>query len=103
SKKHIPLIKKVQAINNRQLIIVKSKTLFAFIIPAGISRMAVLGFFASKFLSKYRLNDMAGLRAKTMQRTTSINFTSKLFSIRPLCNQIDLSRYFKGYASLPVN
>jgi len=36
------LIKNVHVINNTQLIIVKSNTLFALIIPAGISRIAVL-------------------------------------------------------------
>ena len=35
--------------------IVNHNTLFAFNMPAGISRIAVLGFFASKDLSRYRL------------------------------------------------
>ena len=54
--------------NNRQLMITKSKALFALMMPAGISRIAVRGFFASKFLSSQRLKAMAAERAKTMQR-----------------------------------
>lgn len=66
-------MKKQQAMNNVQLAITKSNTLFAFKIPAGISLTAVRGFFASKFESRYRLNAMAAERAKIMQRSISTN------------------------------
>jgi hypothetical protein len=49
------------------------------IIPEGISLIAVLGFFASKCLSRYRLNAIAALRAKTMHSTTRTNFTNRNF------------------------
>ena len=63
-------MKKVQAINNRQLAITKNNALLELITPAGISRTAVRGFFASKFLSSQRLKAMAAERAKIMQRMT---------------------------------
>ena len=66
-------MKKVQAINNRQLAITKSNALFDLITPAGISLTAVRGFFASKFLSSQRLKAMAAERAKIMQRMTRMN------------------------------
>ena len=56
---------------------VKANALFAEIIPFGISRIAVRGFFASKFLSRYRLKHIAALRAKIMQRMTSTNRKTK--------------------------
>ncbi len=65
-------MKKQQAINNRQLTMTNSNALFAFITPAGISLIAVRGFFASKFLSSQRLKAIAADRAKTMQRITSM-------------------------------
>ena len=42
----------VHKINNKQLTIVNRRTLLALSIPAGISRMAVLGFFASNERSR---------------------------------------------------
>ena len=48
-KNKVRLIKKVQAINNMQLTIVKNNTLFGLIIPAGISLIAVLGFLHQSF------------------------------------------------------
>ena len=45
----------------------------AFIVPAGISLIAVREFFLSIFLSMYRLNAMAALRAKTIQSSTFSN------------------------------
>jgi hypothetical protein len=48
---------------------VNTNVLFAEIIPAGISLIAVLGFLASKFLSRYRLKAIAALLAKTMHST----------------------------------
>lgn len=72
-------MKNVQVMNRMQLTIVNNKTLFAFNRPAGISRIAVLGFFASKLLSKYRLKDMAALRAKTIHRITRTNFSNNEF------------------------
>jgi hypothetical protein len=47
------------------LITTKRSALEAAISPAGISRSAVLGFLASKFLSRYRLNAIAALRAES--------------------------------------
>ena len=72
-------MKKQQAINNKQLIIINSIALFALIIPAGISLIAVRGFFASKFLSSQRLKAMAADRAKIMHRMTSVNLITKNF------------------------
>ena len=66
-------MKKVQVINNMQLIITKSKALFDLITPAGISLTDVRGFFASKFLSSQRLKAMAAERAKIMQSNTRKN------------------------------
>jgi hypothetical protein len=56
-----------------QLKITNSKVFLLEIIPLGISRMAVRGFNASKFLSSQRLKAIAALLAKIMQRITSIN------------------------------
>ena len=64
-------MKKVQAMNNKQLMIVNSKTLLALMMPFGISLIAVLGFLASKLLSRYRLNAIAALLAKIMLSRTS--------------------------------
>ena len=46
------LIKNVAAIKMMQLSITKRNALYGEIIPFGISRIAVLGFFASKLLSR---------------------------------------------------
>lgn len=54
--------------------ITKRKALLADIIPLGISLIAVLGFLASKLLSKYLLKAIAALRAETMQMRTRMNF-----------------------------
>ncbi len=51
----------------KQLKMVNRSAAFAEIIPAGISRTAVLGFFASMVLSAQRLNAIAAERAKTIQ------------------------------------
>ncbi len=48
----------------------RSALLFEMI-PRGISRIAVRGFFTSNSTSSQRLKAMAALRAKTMQPTTS--------------------------------
>ena len=45
-------MKKVAPTNSRQLMITKRRALSLEIIPAGISRIAVRGFFASKLLSR---------------------------------------------------
>ena len=66
-------MKKVHTINNMQLAITKNNALFDLITPAGISRIAVRGFFASKFLSSQRLKAIAAERAKIMQRMTKKN------------------------------
>lgn len=55
------------------LISTNTNAFFGVIIPAGISRIAVLGFFSSYFLSTYRLNAMAALRAVIMQMSTNKN------------------------------
>jgi hypothetical protein len=67
----------VATINAIQLMITKIKALFAEIIPAGISLMAVRGFLESKFLSSQRLKAIAALRAKIMQRMTSKSLINK--------------------------
>ena len=63
----------VVAIKAMQLIITNINALLAEIIPAGISRIAVRGFLASKLLSSQRLKAIAALRAKTIQRMTNNN------------------------------
>jgi hypothetical protein len=50
--KHIVLMNHVQITKAIQLNITKRNALLAEIIPAGISRIAVRGFLASKFLSR---------------------------------------------------
>ena len=72
-------MKNVQAINKMQFTITKNNALFDLITPAGISRMAVRGFFASKFLSSQRLKAMAAERAKTMHKMTKSIFIKKNF------------------------
>ena len=64
-----------------QLVITNNNALFAFIMPAGISLMAVRGFFASKFLSSQRLKAMAAERAKIMQSMTNPNLKRNEFAI----------------------
>ena len=59
-----------------QFTITKRKADPAFIVPFGISLIsAVLGFAVSTSLSIYRLNAIAALRAKIMQRSTKINLS----------------------------
>ena len=70
-------MKNVQVTNNRQLMIVNNKTLFAFNMPEGISLIAVRGFFASNSRSRYRLNAIAAVRANIMQQITSANLMTK--------------------------
>ena len=67
------LIKKQATRNKKQDKIVNRNALLAEIIPDGISRIAVRGFLASKFLSKYRLKAIAALRAVTIQIITNKN------------------------------
>ncbi len=74
-KKQSRLINQQQTMNNRLFTTVNNNTRSAFKMPAGISRMAVRGFFASNCLSRYRLKAMAALRAKTMHKITSNNNT----------------------------
>ena len=59
--------------NKMQFTITNVKASLAEILPAGISLVTVLGFFASIFLSKYLLNAIAAFLAKTMQSITSKN------------------------------
>ena len=54
-----------------QFTITKVKASLADILPAGISLVTVLGFFASIFRSKYLLNAIAAFLAKTIQSITS--------------------------------
>ena len=61
--------------NNKQLTIVKINAFFGLIIPAGISRTAVLGFKASYFASSQRLNAIAALRANIMHRITRTKYS----------------------------
>lgn len=63
-------MKKVDRIKMADDRIVKRNALLGEIIPLGISRMAVRGFFASKLLSKYRLKAIAALRAVIIQMIT---------------------------------
>lgn len=67
------LIKAAAITKMMALIKTKRSALEADISPAGISRSAVLGFRASKFLSRYLLNAMAALRAVTIQTRTRRN------------------------------
>lgn len=67
------LIKAAAIVKMRALITTKRSALDAAISPAGISRSAVLGFRASKFLSRYLLNAMAALRAVTIHTITRRN------------------------------
>lgn len=63
--------------NTMLLPITKRKADSADKMPAGISRIAVRGFNASKWRSKYRLKAMAALRAVTIQTNTSKPFCNK--------------------------
>ena len=54
-----------------QQMITNRSALFGAIMPRGISLMAVLGFLASKFLSRYRLKAIAALLAVTIQINTN--------------------------------
>lgn len=67
------MIKKVQAMNKTQLMIVNNNALLGCIIPAGISLTAVRGLSASYLASSHRLKAIAEERAKTMQRMTRMN------------------------------
>ena len=62
-------------INAIQLMITNIKALLALMMPAGISRIAVRGFFASKFLSSQRLKAMAAERANIMHRIIKIKLS----------------------------
>ena len=66
------LIKKVVTINKQQFITTNNKALLGVIIPAGISRLLVLGFAKSNLRSTNLLNAMAALLAKTIQARTAI-------------------------------
>ena len=57
--------------------ITKRSALFGAIMPRGISRMAVLGFRASKFLSRYRLKAIAALLAVTIHINTNTKRINK--------------------------
>ena len=64
--------------------IIKNNAFFGFIIPAGISLIAVRGFKASNFLSMYLLNAMAAFRAVAIHSITNKNnFKEK---VNPPCN-----------------
>lgn len=53
------------------------KAFCGVIMPAGISRIEVRGFNSSYFLSMYRLNAMAALRAVIIHIITNKNFQAK--------------------------
>ena len=65
-----------QVVSTKQIqeTIVNTRAFLGVMIPFGISRIAVRGFKASYFRSRYLLNAIAALRAKIMHNTTSINF-----------------------------
>ena len=63
-------IKAVTATNSKQLTTIKNIAFFGLIMPAGISRFAVLAFCTSISLSKYRLKAIAAFRANTIHKTT---------------------------------
>jgi len=82
---------KVVHTNNNELIIVNNKACWGLITPAGISRFAVRGLISSNFLSKYRLNDIAALLAKTIHNnifTSNIQLNSE-YATELLCNAIN--------------
>ena len=89
-----------------QLIITKTNALFADKIPAGISRIAVRGFLASKCLSRYLLNAMAALLAVIIQIITNNSFlTINIFHnpfIDPLVTGIAIKKPIiaKGIAKM---
>src|SRR5690349_22037877 len=62
--------------NSAEQIIVNTSALLALMMPEGISRIAVLGFLASKCLSRYLLNAIAADLANTMHKTTNPNFNA---------------------------
>ena len=70
-KKQRGFINQVVAINNKLFIITKVNALEGEIIPDGISRIAVRGFFSSMALSMYLLKAIAALRAKTIHSITN--------------------------------
>jgi len=63
----------VLVINIKLLVITKNRAAAGDMVPAGISRVAVRGFMASKRLSINRLKAIAAVRAKTMQDNTNKN------------------------------
>ena len=65
---------------NAQLNNTNLNALEGAISPAGISRKAVRGFWASKERSRYRLKAMAALRAVIIQPSTSKNNIPIFFS-----------------------
>ena len=67
----------VESTNKTLLSITKRKALSGDMMPLGISRIAVRGFFASNARSRYRLKAMAALLAVTMQMTTKRAVTAK--------------------------
>ena len=73
SAKHKGLMKYVQRMNNITLKMTNHNAAFGEIMPAGISRMMVRGFFASMSLSSHLLNAMAALLANTIHNNTNIN------------------------------
>ena len=88
-----------------QLMMTKNKALFADIIPAGISLIAVLGFFASKLLSNQRLNAIAALLAVTMQMMTKINFNAlpqKTTLVMSCPQSIELFKLYCLYWKMPI-
>ena len=61
-------MKYVVAMNSAALIIINNVAAPGEMIPEGISRFFVLGFFSSNFLSTSRLNPIAEFLANTMHR-----------------------------------
>ena len=78
-------------INAIQLKITKPMAAFGEIVPAGISLIAVRGFFASKCLSAQRLNAIAAERANTIHKRTfnangqlNVNDSSVIANVNPI-------------------
>jgi hypothetical protein len=78
--------------------IIKNNAFFGFIIPAGISLIAVRGFKASNFLSIYLLKAMAALRAVAMHNKTSKNNFSE--KVNSCCNANVNPMHAKGSAKI---
>ena len=69
------MMKAVVTVKAADIRIVNRRAASGDTMPAGISRMAVRGFFASKWRSSHRLKAIAALRAVTMHTRTAASRT----------------------------